>query len=164
MSELLRQVYASAPAGVYRHLTVELLHPSFPGGAWRFVQGHDALTATLETQETVTFQPSGIGILPPRRGTQEQPTLTLQLDNVTLEASSAIEDASEAGGYVTVMFREFVSSDLSAPENTPTPLYASAARADRASVILSAGFLDLVNRQWPRKRYTVDLAPGLQYL
>lgn len=164
MSELLRQVYASNPVDKIRYKTLELLHATFPGGAYRFVQGYSDLTATLENGQEVTFEGSGIGIVPPRRGGDERPTLGFRLDNVTLKVSTAINAALEGGGVITVYFREFISSDLSAPANNPTPLFATVAKSNRFSVTVSAGFRDVVNKSWPRRRYTTQLAPGLKYL
>lgn len=163
MSELLKMVYASAPSGAVVIYTLELSHAAFSGGAIRIAQGFDDLLATLETGETVLFEASGFGVsLPPKsiRGRQD---LQFRLDNVTGRAIREIDKAREAGGPIKVVLRSYLSSDLSAPAVPPVVMTGESVKANVQSVTAVATFHDLVNKAWPRRRYTPDFAPGLKY-
>lgn len=161
MSKALETAYASATDYVIH--TLELKHPSFQGGAIRLCQGYDDLEATLETAETVTFVASGFGVSLPQRSIRGRQDLNFQLDNLTGEAIQQIDAANEAGGLIEVIYRPFVGADLSQPGNPPVKMVATFAQVTSSSVVVTASFHDLVNKAWPRRRYTPTFAPGLKY-
>lgn len=163
MSQALERVYASAPTNEFAVHTLELSHPAFTT-PYRFVQAYDDLTAKLETGATVKFQASGIGLSLPKRSVQGREDLIFQLDNVSGEAIAAIRNALEAGGTVEVIYRVYLSNDLTAPAERAVRLVATAARANIRSVAVVATFRDFVNKAWPRRRYTPQLVPGLKYV
>lgn len=163
MSEALERIYASAPADAYPIDTLEIAHDSF-AEPYRFARSFSDVDATLETAEAVTFQASGIGLSLPQQGIQGRQDLVFQLDNVSGEAIAAIRTAQEAGGTITITYRCYDSSDLSAPAGGPIALVALSAKATIRSVQVVATFRDFVNKAWPRLRYTLDLTPGLKYV
>ena len=163
MSAVLRAVYASAPIDQVPVHTLELTHPAFDDGAIRLCQGFDDVTATLEDASTVEFKSSGFGVSLPSRAVKGRQDLQFQLDNVTGEALRNIRAAQEAGGPVTVTYRAYLASDLSAPAQPPTVMTAVDVSATPLSVSVTASFHDLVNKAWPRRFYTPDFAPGLKY-
>jgi hypothetical protein len=166
MSQALQQIYASA-SGLVHH-TLELknsafLVPNHPQGRILFCQGFDDVTAGLETGEIVTFCASGFGVSLPVRSMKGKQDLQFQLDNVTGEALQAIKAAKESGEKIEVIYRPYSDSDLTAPGENPYRMTAISVSAKGASVQVVASFSDLVNRAWPKRRYTPSFAPGLTY-
>lgn len=163
MSEALERVYASAPAGELALHTVEISNPDF-AAPYRFVQGYQDLEATLETAEVVTFTASGIGLSLPQRGVRGREDFLFQLDNITGDAMGAIRTAKDSGEVTQVIYRAFISTDLSGPELGPVVFLATSVKATIRSVQVAASFRDFVNKAWPRRRYTTTLTPGLRYI
>jgi len=166
MSQVLKQLYASA-GGVIHH-TLEIKHPAFavenhPPGRILFCQGFDDLTAMTEEQESVTFKASGFGVSLPNRTLKGQQNLNFQIDNVTGEALHALNAAVESGGKIHVIYRVYADLDLSEPGAAPYKMVAVSAKVTSSSIQVVASFNDLVNRGWPRRRYTPSFAPGLKY-
>lgn len=163
MSAALERVYASAPADGFAIHTIEVINSAF-ATPYRFAQAYTDIVATLETAEEVTFQASGIGLSLPQRGVRGREDFTFQLDNVSGDAIAAVRDAMESGEVTEVKYRAYISSDLSGPELGPLRFVATAVRANIRSVQIVATFRDFVNKAWPRRRYTLDLTPGLKYI
>lgn len=173
MSQLLEACYASATNGETPIFTLELKHPAFnvdgfPLGAIRLVQGYgdvgfSDLMLGLETNETVAFKPSSIGLSLPAPGVRGRQDLVFQLDNVSGQALKAIDGALEDDGEIETILRIYLPSDLTYPSETPLRMIATECEGDLKSVSISASFHDLVNKAWPTKRYTPSFAPGLKY-
>ena len=71
-------------------------------------------------------------------------------------------DAVTTTDLVQVIYREFLSSDLSAPQNNP-PLRMTimTVSATVFKVTATAGFPDLMNRRFPSLEYDAQTFPGL---
>jgi hypothetical protein len=168
MSTVLQTLYASAPVNDLIIHTLEIKNPAFnvPGhvvGSVRLVQGFDDITATLEDGATVLFKKSGFGVSLPQKSIKGRQDLNFSIDNVTGEVLQAIDAAIDSGVKITVIYRAYAGSDLSAPGQPPIVMTATAIKADFSAVSISASFHDLVNKAWPFRRYTPDFAPGLKY-
>ncbi len=159
---ILAVVYASAPAAEVIIPTLEIAHDAIE--TIRICAGFEDQELTLETEETVTFEAAGIEIALPKRDTSGQQTLTFAIDNVTGIAQERIDAALEAGGTVSITYREFLASDPSAPAGVPIRMTLVAGRFEGGVVQLQAAYHDLLTYGWPRERYTADFAPGLKYL
>lgn len=162
MSEALERAYASAPLASYPIDTLEISSDAF-AAPFRLAQAFEDIEATLETSETVTFTAAAIGISLPQRGIQGREDLLFQLDNVSGEAISTLRLALDSGEQITVIYRVFLSDDLLAPAERPLTLIATSAKANTKTMTIAASFRDFVNKEWPRRRYTKDFAPGLTY-
>lgn len=112
----------------------------------------------------VTFEAAGLDISLPPKDTSGQQNLTFVIDNVTGVAQAYLDDAISDGEAVTVTYRCYLASDLSAPAEPPTVMTLAGAQFERSTVQITAGYYDLLNTAWPRRRYTDDFAPGLKYL
>ena len=159
---ILAIVYASAPAGEVIIPTLEISHPAIT--TIRICAGFEDQALTLETGETATFEAAGIDISLPKRDTSGQQTLSFAIDNVTGIAQQRIDAALEAGGQVSIVFREYLASDTSAPAETPIRMTLVGGRFEAGVVALEAAYHDLLNYGWPRERYTAVFSPGLKYL
>ncbi|MCL1126437.1 DUF1833 family protein [Shewanella surugensis] len=165
MSQVLQTLYASAPVDEIPIHTLELKNSAFDGGTIRLCQGFDNVTAKIEdVSERVTFTASGFGISLPQRAMKGQQDLQFQLDNVSGEAAQQVDAAVESGEKVKVTYRVYVASNLSEPAQPPIVMTATSVKINISSVIVVASFNDLVNKAWPRRRYTPLFAPGLKYI
>lgn len=159
---IIETVYASAPSEYVILRTLEILVPEFE--PIRVVAAYEDLTATLETGETVTFQQGPFDHKEPSKNTQGNQTLTFVIANVTGQAQEAVEAALESGADVPINYRIYLSSDLTAPAKKPYKMTLRGGSFEGVMVQIEAGYFDLLNTQWPRKRYTSEFAPGLRYI
>jgi len=126
--------------------------------------GFDDVVATLETGQSVKFTATAFDAALPKRDDSGNQTLTFAIDNVTGVAQQLIDQALEARQAITLEFRMFLSSDLTAPAERPYRMKVLSGFMEGASVQLQAGYFDFVNLAWPRRRYTLDVAPCLRYV
>lgn len=159
---IIQTVYASAPSEYVILPTLEILVPGET--PIRVVAAYEDLTATLETAETVTFQAGPFEYKEPAKDTQGNQTLTFSIANVTGEAQKAVESALESGAEVPVNYRVYLSTDLTAPAKKPFKMTLRGGSFEGIMVQIEAGYYDLLNAQWPRKRYLAEDFPGLRYI
>lgn len=159
---IIETVYASAPSSDVILPTMEILVPGYE--PIRVVAAYEDLTATLETDETVTFKQGPFEYKEPSKDTNGQQTLTFSIANVTGEAQQAVEYALENDVEVAVNYRVFLSTDLTAPAKTPYKMILRGGQFQGMMVEIEAGYFDLLNTQWPRKRYNNEEHPGLRYI
>lgn len=159
---IIETVYASAPTDKVILPTLEILVPGFD--PIRVVAAYEDLTATLETAETVTFQAGPFQYKEPAKDTKGNQTLTFSIANVTGEAQKAIDAALASDAQVPVNYRVFLSGDLSAPAKQPYKMILRGGTFEGMMVMVEAGYFDLLNTAWPRKRYLSEDFPGLRYI
>lgn len=159
---ILDVVYSSAPTDVVIIATIELDAPSFIQPI-RNCTGFEDQTVTLENSEVVTFIAAGIDVALPARDESGKQDLVFAIDNVTGEAQAAVEHVIENGEAMTMTYRKYLSVDLSAPAETPIRMTVIDANFRGASLQVTCSYNDIINRAWPRRRYTADFAPGLRY-
>lgn len=159
---IIETVYASAPS---EHVILPTLEVLVPGYApIRVVAAYEDLTATLETSEVVTFQQGPFEYREPAKNTDGNQTLTFSIANVTGDAQKAVEFALESDAEVPVNYRVFLSTDLTAPAKAPVKMTLRGGKFQGLMVQIEAGYFDLLNTAWPRKRYLAELFPGLRHM
>ncbi len=163
MSTILKTVHASAPSSELKHHLLELINPSFPGGAYRWVQGFNDETFTLEDGQSVVFEGRPYGVSLPERSLRGNQDIQFQLDNVTGEALRAIREVIDSGEKIKVIYRCYLESNHLVPAQPKIEMTATGVSADYNTVNVMADFHDFVNRAWPLEKYTPTLAPGLKY-
>jgi hypothetical protein len=73
-----------------------------------------------------------------------------------------IEASLSTTDMVSVIYREFLSSDLSSPQNNPPlSLTIMSVTADLYKVTAVASFANLMNKRFPTKEYSSEVFPGL---
>jgi len=167
LKQAIKEAYASAPSNVIIYHTLELRHPSFSSPI-RVVQDKVNLTATLEATapanpgESVLFQAFAFDFDKPEVGPNGVPQIQIELDNVDRSIVANIEAAVATMDLVHVTYREYISTDLTGPQNDP-PIHATLTHitADVFRVKATAGFVDLINRRFPNKEYDSETFPGL---
>lgn len=126
--------------------------------------GFDDQTCTTEDDRTLIFIAAGIDISLPKKTNVGTQNLNFVIDNITGEAQLKIDQALAAQERVTLVYREFLASDKSAPAQQPFRFVVRSGQCVGTSVQVTAGFFDALNTAWPRDLYTSIFAPGIKYL
>lgn len=167
LSAALKEAYASAPVGVISYVTLELRH-SLLADPICVVRGKANLDATLEYDapenggETVTFVACDFDLVKPEVNSNGIPQCTVEIDNVSQKIISAIEEVLGSTELLKGTFREYLSTDLSGPQNDP-PLHMDvmSIQADVFKIKAVLGFPNLLNRNFPTQSYDSERFPSL---
>ncbi|MDP1530310.1 MAG: DUF1833 family protein [Rhodoferax sp.] len=167
LTQAIREAYAAAPANVVIYHTLELWHSAFTTPI-RVVRDYADLTATLEStaprnpSTAVTFVAFNFDFTKPEVSATGVPQITITLDNADRAIVANIEAAMGSTELVSVIYREFISTDLSAPQNNP-PLAMTILNvvADVFKVTATAGFPNLMNKRFPTTEYSTEVFVGL---
>lgn len=161
MTEALAEAYASADTRIKVFETIEISHASLPEPLY-FVQDRRPLVATLETSEEVTFLPLWFNFTLPSAGENGRQDLSLSIDNINRVVSDFIAEAKNYTTPVAIVYRPYLSTDLSTPQlNPPLRLTLSDVNIGMLEVIGKATFADVVNQKFPKQYYTRDRFPSL---
>lgn len=168
LSAALREAYASAPADVIVHHTLELWHPALSAPI-RVVRDRSALEARLEAGaprhagQVVMFAAYAFDIEPPELTPDGAPQCVITIDNVSREILAQLDAALAGTAPIEVLYRAYLSTDaLAGPHNVPPlALTMLSLSADVFRLRAVCGFPDLANRRFPRVDYTAEVFPGL---
>lgn len=168
--------YASAPSSEVAIHTLEIknevaFNNGEPDSIIRLAEGfyselengEEGVFLGLENGEQAFFRSSAFGVSLPGKSVKGKQNLQFQIDNVTGEARHFIDKAMEAGSKVKIIYRVYLSSNLTAPAKPPFELTCVSEKDNIQTVSVVASFHDLVNRAWPKRRYTPAVARGLKY-
>jgi hypothetical protein len=167
LSEAIKEAYASAPADQIIYHTLEIWHPNFTVPIY-VVRDFNDLTATKEAtaardaSTAVTFVGFAFNLTPPEVDMGGVPQCVIEIDNVSREILANIEASMGSTETITVIYRAYLSDDLSGPENDPPlELTIHSITADPFKVRAVAGFGSLANLTFPRLEYSSEVFPGL---
>lgn len=173
-SLLLDELFASAPKGRYYYITLEFNHPSFrtegtnEHTSIRLVQGFEPLSARIEAGapfgagQYVTFQPAAFDVELPTKGVSGEHSMNINIDGASAEITRQLERvATGVRAPIQVIFREFVSTDLSMPQSTPIKMTVLNPSVNGNRVSAQASYSDLLNKAYPSIKYTLNTHPGL---
>jgi hypothetical protein len=119
---------------------------------------------TTEDGRTLTFRGVNMSITLPSKDNKGNQTLAFAIDNTTGEVSRYVDSAIEANTRATVIYRTFLSSNKSAPQERPYRLTILSGELKGIIAQLQCGYFNMIGTAWPRKYLTADYAPGLRYL
>lgn len=173
ISEALAEAYASAPANEVILHTIELLHPAFIDDfgevtGVRVVRDNVNHSLTLEAGaplhagQVVEFVGMAFDFSRPDVLPDGSPVVQIEVDNVSRELMRHLDAAAASPDPVTLIYREYLASDPSGPQNDP-PLQLTllSVSADTLRVRGQAGFVQVANRRFPNVDYTPESFPGL---
>lgn len=170
ISAALRRAYASAPTDEVVYHTLEINHASFSEPI-RVVQGFEEIEGTLEADAprdpstAVDFSALYFDFdLPPVRA-EEVPFMEVRIRDASKLVVTPLEDAQENPSPIEMIYRPFISSDLSQPQMTPPLILNFEKISVSTSESLVAGhatFNDFRNRGFPFVSYAPQLFPGLR--
>lgn len=161
ISTILKTVYASDPTDVVRLQTLTIEMPS--GEHVRLINGFYPETLGVDGVMR-EFEPCGINIDLPV--SQEGGNQTLKFAIGILDddrINGLVEQALEARQPVYLVYREYLSTDVSAPAMAPIRMTVTTGVFEQNELGIEGAYLDMLNRSWPRERFTYDLAPGVKY-
>ncbi len=161
LSQAIKEAYAAAPVNVAIYHTLEINHPAFTQPIY-VVRDYADLNANLENGTPVTFVRFAFDLVKPEVSTTGVPQCTFEIDNVSREILANIQLAMTSTSPITITYREYISSDLTAPQNNPPlTMQLSNIKADVFRVRAVATFGDVNNKRFPNEEYTADRFPGL---
>lgn len=158
-SPLLRQWFAAGGAAV-RYETIQLSHPSFQR-PYYLINGNEPLTATLETGDSVEWEPIAMQLKLPEKGVQGRESLQISIDGISRDILLELEaQANGARAPIELVYREYLDTDLSGPQDIRR-LTLRNPRCNASRITAEASFLDAVNAPFPRINYTSTSHPWL---
>jgi hypothetical protein len=167
LSVAIKEAYAAAPADETIIHTLEFHHPVFSEPI-RVVLDHVDHTCTLEADapenalEAVLFVGYSFDMVPPAVDDGAAPEVVITIDNVSVEIEDNINAALATTDKVTVIYRAYLRSDPSAPQNNPTTrLTVTQVSADQFQLTARAQLGDFANKAFPGELYTATRFPGL---
>jgi hypothetical protein len=156
LNQAIKEAYASAPTDVLVYYTLEVTHPDFATSA-RLVLGHEDVTLGGQVWTAAAFE-----MQLPDVSAQGDMRLRVRFDNVGGELFEAIDAVVESDSPVEIVYRVWLSTNLSTPANSSVPAFAlTAVSADRQTITAEATLGPFQNKRWPRLRYRDEYYPGL---
>lgn len=126
------------------------------------VQCHEEKEFTLETGETVTFEPVGFRFQLPGQNDRGVSELNIAIDNVDRRIGDFINSAQTFDAPILVRYRPYLSTDTSAPQqDPPLELILSDVRVTQFEVTGRATFADIVNLKFLTEYYNRCRFPSL---
>lgn len=117
---------------------------------------------TLETGETVTFEPVGFRFQLPGQNDRGVSELNIAIDNVDRRISEFINATQQYEAPILVRYRPYLSTDTSAPQqDPPLELVLSDIQITQFEVTGRATFADIVNLKFLTEVYTRRRFPSL---
>lgn len=158
---VLAEVYASAPAG-------EIIIPSLEIR----IAGKDPIRLCTGFRDQLLgvdgvfrlFEAGALSLTLPAKDTRGMQTLNFGIPGMNGRVQKEFDDALESRQPVEIIYREYLSSNKSAPARRPYVMDLIGGTLEGGDAQLSAGFFDVLNRRWPREVYTSENAPGIKYL
>lgn len=128
------------------------------------VKGWKNITATLETGETVEFEQCVMDVALPPRNADGSQDLRLAISNLSGRVSTEIRAAIKAKQKMLLIHRYYFDSDLNAPAKRRIRLTVKSGTWDQTTANITAGYLNILDYAFLRKRYTTGFAPGLRHM
>lgn len=157
---ILDRLYASSGSEVI----IETLQINIGSTVHFFCKGYEDITATVENGDVLTFSAVGIDIALPARNSDGTQDLQFAISNIDGEVSTAIRKALANLEIGSLTYRQYVSTDLSAPATVPYTLAIKSGSWTAIQAQITAGYMNVLDTAWPRFRYTLNEFPGLRYL
>jgi hypothetical protein len=157
---VLNRLYASSGS----EAIIETLQIVVGSNTYWLTKGWDDITAKLEDGTTHTFTACGIDIALPARNADGTQDLKFAICNIDGTVSTAIRNALDALSTARITYRNFISTDLTAPASKPFTLTIKSGYWTATEVQLTAGYMNFLDTAWPRYRYTLPEHPGLRYI
>lgn len=126
--------------------------------------GYEDITAIIEDGSTQTFIASAINIAIPARNADGTQDLKWAIGNIDGSISNAIQKVLDEGEIGVITYRKYISDDLSYPAERPFTLTVKSGTWSAIEAQITAGYMNVLDTAWPRRRYTLPLYPGLRYI
>lgn len=129
-----------------------------------FCEGYEDVTAIVENGDVITFSAAAIDIALPARNSDGTQDLQFAISNIDGEVSKSIRNALSNLDNASLTYRQYISTDLSAPATVPYTLAIKSGSWTAIQAQITAGYMNVLDTAWPRFRYTLNEFPGLRYM
>ncbi|WIO41052.1 DUF1833 family protein [Klebsiella electrica] len=157
---ILNRLYASSGPEVI----IETLQITIGDDIHYLCRGYDDITATTENGDTVTFTACAMDIALPARNSDGTQDLQFAIGNIDGTVSTAIRNALDKLSSASLIYRNYLSTDLAAPASVPYTLAIKSGSWTATQAQITAGYMNVLDTAWPRYRYTLNGFPGLRYI
>ncbi|MBR0881851.1 hypothetical protein ABIF65_003366 [Bradyrhizobium japonicum] len=168
-NEALLEAYASCPPGARVYYTLEIWQSSFDQPARVVANVGDDMALGIEVGaprnggETVTFIACPFEAKYPEQREGQPPSTAIKIDNVGRELVPKIRAAQGVREYISVLYREYLGSDLTEPAYGPVEFELRGAKMVGNSLTGTVMVKSLQNKRFPRitKNYDYVQFPSL---
>ncbi|EBY2984671.1 DUF1833 domain-containing protein [Escherichia coli] len=157
---ILNRLYASSG----QEVIIETLQINMGEQQYFLCTGYDDITAITESGDRVTFVACAMDIALPKRNADGTQDLQFAISNIDGVVSTAVRNALDDISSASIIYRHYLSSDLSAPASPPYTLSIKSGHWTAMQVQITAGYLNVLDLAWPRYRYTLNNFPALRYM
>lgn len=163
LSQAIKEAYAVSNVTQVILETIELRHEKLPAPI-RLINQRQGLQLTLETGESSFFEAVGFSFTLPAAGENGRQDLQITIDNVDKRISAFINQAKEFFEPVEIIYRPYLSTDLTTPQmNPPLVLTLQDVSITQFQVQAKATFADILNQKFPKEYYTRKRFPSLGF-
>jgi hypothetical protein len=161
LQEAIREAFVIAPAAKVILNTLEIRQA---GQTSLFiVQARRSITALDENGVSRVFLPVGFQFSLPPSNEEGNQSLVIAIDNINRAASDFIDLARQSEGIVEIIYRPYLSDDMTTPQMVPPlVLFLKEAQITAAQVTVKATFMDIVNMKFPSEIYSRLRFPALE--
>ncbi|MGJ5036599.1 DUF1833 family protein [Bradyrhizobium sp. HKCCYLRH3059] len=168
-SEALLEAYASCPPSARVYITLEIWQSSFDAPARVVANVADDMTFGIEpgaahnAGETVAFIACPFTAEYPEQREGQPPSSQITIDNVARELAPKIRAAQAVREYITVIYREYLGSDLTEPAYGPVEFELRTVEMTGTKLTGTVMVKNLMNRRFPKrdKNYDYQQFPSL---
>lgn len=157
----IKQWRASAPTDDYGIVSLEIVIPNYD--SLRFCNGFDDRYLGVNGTPKL-FIASPLAVALPNKNTSGQQTLRFGFAGVNAEAQRAVDQALKERQRIEMIYRFYLNSDIMEPAERPHVMTVVGGTFEEPNVVFEGSYYDLLNSAWPRDRYTVESAPGIQWM
>jgi hypothetical protein len=161
LQDAIKEAFASCPSNKVIYDTLEIRQTGIQDPVY-IVKAFQPITATDENGNVRVFEAVGFQFILPPTDDQGYQSLSISIDNVSRRVLDFVEAAKSEKVPVEMVYRPFLSDDLSRPQMIPPLLlYLKDIRITDMQVNGKATFMDVVNKKFPSELYTRERFPSL---
>jgi len=161
LNDAIKEAHAICPSEKNVIHTLEIRQTGIQLGYF-LSQTQTGINAFDEDGVEHTFLPCGFQFTLPPSDDDGFKSLSIAIDNIDRKASDFVEVARQYVVPVEVIYRPYMSDDLTAPAmDPPLVLYLKDIQITALQVVGKCTFLDLVNKRFPSILYQRERFPSL---
>ena len=161
LQDAIKEAYTVAPSDVIIFNTIEIRQVGVQDSVF-LVKSKSPLIAYDDDSGELTFLPANFDFTLPPQNEEGFVSLNIAIDNINRVASDFVDRARSTKVPVEIIYRPYLSTDLSAPQmNPPLVLYLRDIQVTAMQVVGRATFMDVVNKKFPSELYTRARFPAL---
>ena len=162
LQDAIKEAYTIAPSGKVVLDTLEIRQTGVQVPIY-LVKAKVGITATDENGDDRNFEPCGFQFTLPPENEDGFRSLNVAIDNIGRRVSDFVSAAKSQKVPVEMIYRPYLSDDLTAPQLIPPLLlYLKDVQVTAAQVTGRATFMDIVNKKFPSELYIRSRFPALE--